>query len=76
MTAARASGERMRARLDAYAALRDNGAHPWDAARDMNLSDSTGCRYERWYRAAKGQPPRMPGFGEPMPQSSVRGVFQ
>lgn len=76
MTTGSASRDRMLARLDAYATLRDDGIVPGLAAQAMDLSESTAARYERWYRAHTGQPPRQPGFGEPMPQSSVRGVFQ
>jgi hypothetical protein len=45
-------------RLDAYAALRDAGVLPADAARQFELSMTSGYRYERWYRQRCGLPAR------------------
>lgn len=71
MTAGQASRDRMLARLAAYAVLRDDGALPVDAARDMHLSQTTAARYERWYRGQAGLPPRPPGYGQGLPRPGV-----
>lgn len=44
-------------RLADYAALRDGGALPVDAARDVGISDARRPVYERWYRTQRPQLP-------------------
>jgi hypothetical protein len=46
--------EAQRERMDKYTALRDAGALPADAAREVGLSSST--LYERSYRELRGLP--------------------
>jgi hypothetical protein len=48
--------EQQAARFARYAALRDEGTYPADAAREVGLSDSTRRAYERAYKRLRGIP--------------------
>jgi len=39
-----------------YVGLRDEGAHPADAAREIGLADGTRRAYERAYKRLRGIP--------------------
>jgi hypothetical protein len=52
----------MLARLARYAELRDGGALPAEAGRELGVSERTWGGYEREYRRRAGLPPREPGF--------------
>ena len=39
------------ARRDKYYGLRREGMPPWEAAREVDVSDNAARRYERWYQA-------------------------
>jgi hypothetical protein len=57
-------------RFARYTELRDGGAYPADAAIEIAVTVSTGQRYERAYRQARGQPRREPG----RPDTAMRGT--
>jgi hypothetical protein len=48
--------EQQAAKFARYTVLRDEGAHPVDAAREIGLGDGTGRLYERAYKGLRGIP--------------------
>jgi hypothetical protein len=62
------------ARYARYCELRDDGAYPVDAAREIGIGIEARQRYERAYKAARGIPGGLAAPGNEQPVSARAGL--